>query len=39
MEAEAAMSNACVRLNTYCSAGVKKGLFIFVCEIRPLCTR
>src|ERR1700736_672498 len=24
--------NHCVRLNTYCSAGVKKGLFIFVCE-------
>ena len=22
----------CVRLSTYCSAGVKKGLFIFVCE-------
>jgi hypothetical protein len=22
----------CLRLNTYCSAGVKKGLFIFVCE-------
>ena len=24
--------NRCVRLNTYRSAGVKKGLFIFVCE-------
>jgi hypothetical protein len=22
----------CLRLSTYCSAGVKKGLFIFVCE-------
>src|ERR1700693_3896453 len=24
--------NHCVRLNTYCSAGVKKGLFTFACE-------
>src|ERR1700730_4644772 len=27
-----AFSFHCIRLNTYCSAGVKKGLFIFVCE-------
>src|SRR5260370_14440681 len=24
--------NYCVRLNTYCSAGVKKGLLVFCCE-------
>ena len=24
--------NHCLRLNTYCSAGIKKGLFILVCE-------
>src|ERR1700719_1020397 len=24
--------NRCVRLNTYCSAAVKRGLFIFLCE-------
>src|SRR6266446_4916491 len=24
--------NHCVRLNTYCSAGVKKGLLVFGCE-------
>src|SRR5260370_39791379 len=24
--------NYCVRLNTYCSAGVKKGLLVFGCE-------
>jgi hypothetical protein len=24
--------NHCVRLNTYCSAGVKKGLLVFDCE-------